>query len=100
MIKIKIDYDENYVSKFKISGHSGYDIKGNDIVCAAVSSLVISSINLALRLNKKSVDVKQEDGLIDANILIHDKVINEVFLNMINMLEELQNDYKNNLKFI
>ncbi len=100
MIKIKIDYDENYVSKFKISGHSGYDIKGNDIVCAAVSSLVISSINLALRLNEKSVDVKQEDGLIDANILIHDKVINEVFLNMINMLEELQNDYKNNLKFI
>lgn len=100
MIKIKIDYDENYVSKFKISGHSGYDINGNDIVCAAVSSLVISSINLALRLNEKSVDVKQEDGLIDANILIHDKVINEVFLNMINMLEELQNDYKNNLKFI
>ena len=100
MIKIKIDYDENYVSKFKISGHSGYDIKGNDIVCAAVSSLVISSINLALRLNEKSVDVKQEDGLIDANILIHDKVINEVFLNMINMLEELQNDYKNYLKFI
>ena len=100
MIKIKIDYDENYVSKFKISGHSGYDIKGNDIVCAAVSSLVISSINLALRLNEKSFDVKQEDGLIDANILIHDKVINEVFLNMINMLEELQNDYKNNLKFI
>ena len=100
MIKIKIDYDENYVSKFKISGHSGYDIKGNDIVCAAVSSLVISSINLALRLNEKSVDVKQEDGLIDANILIHDKVINEIFLNMINMLEELQNDYKNNLKFI
>lgn len=100
MIKIKIDYDENYVSKFKISGHSGYDIKGNDIVCAAVSSLVISSINLALRLNEKSVDIKLEDGLIDANILIHDKVINEVFLNMINMLEELQNDYKNNLKFI
>ncbi len=100
MIKIKIDYDENYVSKFKISGHSGYDIKGNDIVCAAVSSLVISSINLALRLNEKSVNVKLEDGLIDANILIHDKVINEVFLNMINMLEELQNDYKNNLKFI
>ena len=100
MIKIKIDYDENYVSKFKISGHSGYDIKGNDIVCAAVSSLVISSINLALRLNEKSVDVKQEDGLIDANILIHDKVINEVFLNMINMLEELQKSYKNNIKFI
>ena len=100
MIKINVNYDGNYVSKFKVSGHAGYDVSGKDIVCASVSSLVISSINLALRLNEKSVDVKQEDGLIDANILIHDKVINEVFLNMINMLEELQNDYKNNLKFI
>ena len=100
MIKINVNYDEDYVSKFKVSGHAGYDVSGKDIVCASVSSLVISSINLALRLNEKSVDVKQEDGLIDANILIHDKVINEVFLNMINMLEELQNDYKNNLKFI
>lgn len=100
MIKIKIDYDKNYVSKFKISGHSGYDVKGNDIVCASVSTLVISSINLALRLKEKSVVVKLKDGLIDANVLVHDEIINEVFLNMINMLEELQNDYKNNLKFI
>lgn len=100
MIKIKIDYDGNYVSKFKVSGHSGYDVKGNDIVCASVSTLVISSINLALRLNEKSVVIKQKDGLIDVNVLVHDKIINEVFLNMINMLEELQNDYKNNLKFI
>ena len=69
-------------------------------VCASVSSLVISSINLALRLNEKSVVVTQKEGLIDAKVLVHDKVINEVFLNMINMLEELQRNYKNNIKFI
>ena len=62
--------------------------------------LVISSINLALRLNEKSVVVTQKEGLIDAKVLVHDKVINEVFLNMINMLEELQKSYKNNIKFI
>ena len=73
---------------------------GKDIVCASVSSLVISSINLALRLNEKSVVVTQKEGLIDAKVLVHDKVINEVFLNMINMLEELQRNYKNNIKFI
>ena len=86
MIKINVNYDDNYVSKFKVSGHAGYDVSGKDIVCASVSSLVISSINLALRLNEK--------------VLVHDKVINEVFLNMINMLEELQKSYKNNIKFI
>ena len=100
MIKINVNYDDNYVSKFKVSGHAGYDVSGQDIVCASVSSLVISSINLALRLNEKSVVVTQKEGLIDAKVLVHDKVINEVFLNMINMLEELQKSYKNNIKFI
>ena len=100
MIKINVNYDDNYVSKFKVSGHAGYDVSGKDIVCASVSSLVISSVNLALRLNEKSVVVTQKEGLIDAKVLVHDKVINEVFLNMINMLEELQKNYKNNIKFI
>lgn len=100
MIKINVNYDDNYVSKFNVSGHAGYDVSGKDIVCASVSSLVISSINLALRLNEKSVVVTQKEGLIDAKVLVHDKVINEVFLNMINMLEELQKSYKNNIKFI
>ena len=100
MIKINVNYDDNYVPKFKVSGHAGYDVSGKDIVCASVSSLVISSVNLALRLNEKSVVVTQKEGLIDAKVLVHDKVINEVFLNMINMLEELQKSYKNNIKFI
>lgn len=100
MIKINVNYDEDYVSKFKVSGHSGYDVSGRDIVCASASSIVISSINLALRLNEKSVVVTQKEGLIDTKILVHDKVINEVFLNMISMLEELQKSYKNNIKFI
>ena len=36
MIKINVNYDDNYVSKFKVSGHAGYDVSGKDIVCASV----------------------------------------------------------------
>ena len=56
--------------------------------------------NILKDANEKSVVVTQKEGLIDAKVLVHDKVINEVFLNMINMLEELQKSYKNNIKFI
>ena len=31
--------------KFRISGHSGYAESGNDIVCAAVSSMTMLTIN-------------------------------------------------------
>lgn len=36
---------ENLITGFKLSGHAGFDNKGKDIVCAAVSMLVINTIN-------------------------------------------------------
>lgn len=100
MIKIKVNYDSSYVKNFKVTGHANYDTHGKDIVCASVSTLVIASINLALKLNEKSVKVVQKEGLIDAEILERDEVINKVFLNMIDMLKELEETYKNNVKII
>lgn len=100
MIKIKVNYDLSYIKSFKVTGHAGYDIHGKDIVCASVSTLVIASINLALKLNENSVKVIQKEGLIDAEVLICDEVINKVFQNMIDMLKELEETYKNNVKII
>ncbi len=31
--------------KFRVSGHSGYSEEGSDIVCAAVSSMVMITVN-------------------------------------------------------
>ena len=98
MIKIKVDYKENFISSFKVSGHANYDEYGKDIVCSSVSSIVITSINLALKLKDNAVSVKQSSGLIDAKVLVFDDVINKVFVNMIDMLQELENDYKDNIK--
>ncbi len=44
MLKIDIDIDKNKIlKKIKISGHSGFSKKGEDIVCAGVSVLVYSA---------------------------------------------------------
>ena len=50
MIKIKFDKD-----KISIKGHSGYDVIGKDIVCASVSSIVITSINAIIRIDEKAI---------------------------------------------
>lgn len=100
MIKVKINYDGNFVKDFKISGHANYDEYGKDIVCASVSSVVITSINMALSLDETSVKASDKSGLIEARVLKQDEVINKVFVNMVNMLKELEKDYGKNIKIL
>ena len=99
MIKVKVDYDDNLIKKVKVTGHSGYDY-GKDIVCASVSSIVIISVNLIYKLNKDIIKVIEDKGLIEINVLKEDETINMVLKNMIDMLKELSNDYKKNVKII
>ena len=82
----------------KISGHAMYDDYGKDIVCASVSSIVITSINAALRLNKEALNYKESDGLLIIDILSHDKITDTIILNMIELLKELKSQYKNNIE--
>jgi uncharacterized protein YsxB (DUF464 family) len=93
MIKIVINKDN-----IKISGHAGYGVKGNDIVCASVSSIVITSLNAIIRMDENAISYKQDEGFIEVNILKHEKNIDILIENMISMLEELENDYKENIK--
>ena len=93
MIKIVINKDN-----IKISGHAGYGVKGNDIVCASVSSIVITSLNAIIRIDKDAISYKQDEGFIEVNILKHEKNVDILIENMISMLEELENDYKENIK--
>lgn len=98
MIKVKVKQDGNYVRFISITGHANYDDYGKDIVCAAVSSISITSVNLALKLDEKKVSYKDEKGYLEINILKTNDTINKVFLNMIDMLKELEKDYKKNIK--
>ena len=100
MIKIKVDYNDNKISGFKVTGHANFDEYGKDIVCASVSSIVITSVNLALELDDTSESYEQKEGLITVTINKDNDIINKIFINMINMLKELEKDYSKNIKFM
>lgn len=93
MIKIVIEKDN-----IKISGHAGYGVKGTDIVCASVSSIVITSLNAILRIDSNAISYKQDEGFIEVEIKKHEKTVDILIDNMISMLEELERDYKENIK--
>jgi len=83
---------------FDVEGHAGYADKGQDIVCAAVSMLVINTINSIERLtdDKTSLVECEERGQInfrfatyashDAHILVHSMILG---------LESIQEDIEN-----
>lgn len=94
MIKISVGKNE-----IRIDGHALYDEYGKDIVCASVSSIIITSINACLKISKDSILYNDSNPLV-INILSNDEVILKIIDNMIDMLKELASDYPKNIKFL
>lgn len=100
MIKIKVLKDGSSIKRIVVTGHAKYDDFGKDIVCASVSSVVITSCNMALKLDNTAVKVTEKEGFIEVIILKDDKTINKVFENMLDMLKELEEQYDKNVKIV
>ena len=93
---IKVVYNEGY-KNLKITGHANHAEYGKDIVCASVSSIVITSINLSCKINK---DFKFTDDGNKIEIInnTNDETINLVLSNMIDLLIDLEKQYPKNIK--
>lgn len=89
MIKINISKDE-----ITIKGHSGYSVEGSDIVCASVSSICITTVNALLSIDEDCIEYIENDGFLNIKIKKHTEVIDKLIDNMINLLTELQENYK------
>ena len=89
MIKINISKDE-----ITIKGHSGYSVEGSDIVCASVSSISITTVNALLSIDEDSISYEEKDGYLNIKIKKHNEVVDKLINNMINLLKELERQYK------
>ena len=89
MIKINISKDE-----ITIKGHSGYSVEGSDIVCASVSSILITTVNALLSIDEDCIVYEETDGYLNLKIKKHNEVIDKLINNMINLLKELKEQYK------
>lgn len=97
MIKVKLTKNNNNVSKIIITGHADYADYGKDIVCASVSSTVITTINILLSLDDKSVVYDDTKGL-TIDILKNNNVTNKIINVLIINLQELEKAYPNNIQ--
>ena len=86
---IKVNIKEKQII---IKGHANYDELGKDIVCASVSSMVITTVNAILRIDNEAIKYSDDNGVI-IDIIKSDEIINKLINNMIDLLEELEKQY-------
>ena len=82
MIKVSITKKDNKIEKITMTGHAMYDEYGKDIVCAAASSIVITTVNAILKINEKAIQYKNDDDLI-ITVNSFDTVTTSLINNMI-----------------
>ena len=96
MVSIVIEKSDGHYHRILCCGHAGYAKSGEDIVCAAVSILVINTVNAIDRLTQTRFQLHSDDseGYIEAvfNQGITDQA--RLLLDTMAMgLEEIQTQY-------
>ncbi len=64
MITIEIRTSENGYTGFSSKGHAGYAEEGYDIICAAVSTLTVNTINSIEQFTKDAFKAEAADGMV------------------------------------
>ena len=62
--KVKIEKINGSYEEFISKGHAGYAEAGQDIVCAAVSALIITTVNSLEKFTDDKFDVQEKDGFV------------------------------------
>ena len=97
MIKINVEKENNIIKSVEVKGHADYADFGKDIVCSAVSSIVTTTINDILTLDKNAIKYITDDGNVTITNL-DNEIANKLLNTMLNTLSDLANDYPKNIK--
>ncbi len=100
MIKVRVSQTKGKIQEISISGHALYDEYGNDIVCAAVSSTVITTVNGIMKYDSSLIDFEQNQDGLKIKVLKENPVSITFLKNMLDLLEELETQYTENIKII
>ncbi|KRL01325.1 ribosomal-processing cysteine protease Prp [Liquorilactobacillus capillatus] len=106
MIKVRFFRSNQQTSGFEITGHADAGEYGQDIVCAAVSVLTISTINGMKKLVqiKPKVDANEEEGgYLSVKLSQHEFQNHDAQLLLANLelgLQAIVENYANYIKII
>ena len=62
MIRVTVKKKNNSYASFHSRGHAGYADSGKDIICAAVSALIITAVNSIEAFTEDRMELEEGDG--------------------------------------
>ena len=99
MIRIETFKEKEIYKKITFKGHANFDEYGKDIVCAAVSSTMLCTVNAILLINEKSIKVTKAKDLFIVELIDNaDETTIKLLTNMMNCLKSLEREYPKNIK--
>ena len=100
MIKVEVIKENNFLKEITLKGHANYDDYGKDIVCASVSSMLITTVNGILSIDKDVIDVTENDGFTKIKVIRNTEVSDKLLENLISLLRELEEEYPKNIQIL
>lgn len=98
MLTVTVTYKNKEVTEVDFIGHALYDDYGKDIVCAAASSILITTVNGILSFDEEYLEVKHKKDRITVKVLRQDSITKTLLNNMMKLLVDLETDYPKNIK--
>ena len=98
MIHVKVEKAHAKYKKIAILGHAMYDDYGKDIVCSAASSIVTTTVNGILALDKGSLSYMISKKGMSITIKNTDETTQILIGNMVSLLKELAKNYPENIE--
>lgn len=98
MIHVKVEKSHAKYKKIAVLGHALYDDYGKDIVCAATSSIVTTTVNGVLALDKGSLSYMISKKGMTIGIKNEDSTTQILIGNMVSLLKELEKNYPENIE--
>lgn len=105
MIKISVyNNEDGKIIGFRSAGHAGFASNGQDIICAAVSALVINTVNSIEHFTSDTFDLKENEKKGEIEFKIISQLSNESSLllnSLILGLQGIMEDYgQKYIKFV
>lgn len=98
MINVRITKENAKYKKIDILGHAMYADYGKDIVCSAASSIVTTTVNGILALDKDNLSYMISKKGLFITIKSTDKTTQILIKNMVSLLKELEVNYPANIE--
>ena len=98
MITVKVVKESSKYKKITILGHAMFADYGKDIVCSACSSIVTTTVNGLLALDKDSISYLVSKKGMSITVKSDDKTTQVLIHNMVSLLKELEKNYPENVE--